>query len=92
MGQLQTTYFSLRLIFRVILKILRFLFLDDVVVELNKKPSDQLSRADIESAVRRVGVEFVVSTITDNILLLHILNGFLLALTFGLPFFLFWYF
>jgi len=80
------------LIFRVVLKVLKFLFLDDVVVELNKKPSDQLSRADIESAVRRVGVEFVISTITDNILLLHVLNGFLLALTFGLPFFLFWTF
>ena len=80
------------LVFRVILKALKFLFLDDIVEELNKKPNDQLSRADIESAVRRVGVEFVISTITDNILLLHILNGFLLALTFGLPFFLFWFF
>jgi len=84
--------FIKRLIFRVILKILKFLFLDDIVVELNKKPTNQLSRADIESAVRRVGVEFVVSTITDNILLLHILNGFLLTLSFGLPFFLFWIF
>ena len=81
-----------RLIFQVVLKVLKFLFLDDVVVELYKKSSDQLSRADIESAVRRVGVEFVISTINDNILLLHILNGFLLTLTFGLPFFLFWTF
>lgn len=92
--KLKSGFFNLikSLTFRVVLKALKFLFLDDVVVELNKKPSDQLSRADIESAVRRVGVEFVISTITDNILILQALNGFLLALTFGLPFFLLWYF
>ena len=80
------------LFFKIILKALKFLFLDDVMEELNKKNKEHLDRADIESAVRRVGVEFVVSTLTDQMLILQALNGLLLALTFGLPFFLFWYF
>jgi hypothetical protein len=78
--------------FRVILKILKFIFLDDVMEELNKKGKEHLDRADIESAVRRVGVEFVISTLTDQMLILQGLNILLLAFTFGLPFFLFWYF
>lgn len=80
------------LFFRVILKILKFIFLDDVMEELNKKNKDHLDRADIESAVRRVGVEFVISTLTDQMSILQWLNVLALALTFGLPFFLFWYF
>ena len=80
------------LFFRVLLKILKFIFLDDVMEELNKKGKEHLDRADIESAVRRVGVEFVISTLTDQMLILQGLNVLLLALTFGLPFFLFWYF
>jgi hypothetical protein len=80
------------LFFRVLLKILKFIFLDDVMEELNKKGKDHLDRADIESAVRRVGVEFVISTLTDQMLILQGLNVLLLALTFGLPFFLFWHF
>ncbi len=80
------------LFFRVILRVLKFLFLDDVMEELNKKGKEHLDRADIESAVRRVGVEFVISTLTDQMLILQGLNILLLALTFGLPFFLFWYF
>lgn len=62
------------LFFRVILKILKFIFLDDVMEELNKKNKDHLDRADIESAVRRVGVEFVISTLTDQMLILQGLN------------------
>lgn len=80
------------LFFRVILKILKFIFLDDVMEELNKKNKDHLDRADIESAVRRVGVEFVISTLTDQMFILQCLNVLALTLTFGLPFFLFWYF
>lgn len=78
--------------FRIILKILKFIFLDDIMEELNKKGKEHLDRADIESAVRRVGVEFVISTLTDQMLILQGLNGLALAFTFGLPFFLFWYF
>ncbi len=80
------------LFFRALLKVLKFIFLDDVMEELNKKGKDHLDRADIESAVRRVGVEFVISTLTDQMLILQGLNVLLLAFTFGLPFFLFWYF
>jgi len=80
------------LVFKVILKILKFLFLDDIVEEIRKKPGDEVTQADAESAVRRVGVEFLLSAIHDNILLLHILNGVLLMLTFALPFSFFWIF
>ena len=80
------------LFFRIVLKILKFIFLDDVMEELNKKGKDDLDRADIESAVRRVGVEFVISTLTDQMLILQGLNVLALVFTFGLPFFLFWYF
>jgi hypothetical protein len=80
------------LFFRAILKVLKFIFLDDVMEELNKKGKDHLDKADIESAVRRVGVEFVISTLTDQVLILQGLNILALAFTFGLPFFLFWYF
>jgi len=80
------------LFFRAVLKVLKFIFLDDVMEELNKKGEDHLDRADIESAVRRVGVEFVISTLTDQMLILQGLNILALAFTFGLPFFLFWYF
>ncbi len=78
--------------FRVILKILKFLFLDDIVEEIRKKPGDEVTQADVESAVRRVGVEFMLSAIHDNILLLHIVNVVLLMLTFALPFSFFWMF
>ncbi len=82
--------FMSRIIFSVILKVLKFIFLNDVVEELNKKKSDQLGKADVESAVRRVGVEFVVSAIKDNLMILHILNVILLLITFCIPFAIFW--
>lgn len=78
--------------FRVVLKILKFIFLDNIMEELNKKGKDHLDRADIESAIRRVGVEFAISTLTDQMLILQGLNVLTLSFTFGLPFFLFWYF
>ncbi len=80
------------LFFKALLKVLKFIFLDDVMEELNKKGKDHLDRADIESAVRRVGAEFVISTLTDQMLILQGLNVLALTLTFGLPFFLFWSF
>ena len=67
-------------------------FLDDIVEEIRKKNKDQVSRADIESAVRRVGVDFLLSPITDYIYILHGLNGLAVIGTLGLPFFLFWIF
>ena len=80
------------LFFKAILKLLKFIFLDDVMDELNKKEKEDLDRADIESAVRRVGVEFVISTLTDQMLILQGLNILAMVFTFGLPFLLFWYF
>lgn len=84
--------FMYRIIFGVILKVLKFIFLDDVVEELRNRKSDQLGKSDIESAVRRVGVEFVVSSIKDNLIILQVLNGILLLITFSIPFLYFWIF
>ncbi len=80
-----------RLVFLGILKALKFFFLDDVLEEIRRKNTETVSRADIESAVRRVGVEMILP-ITDYILILHALNGLALALTFGLPFLPFYFF
>ncbi|MCF8720896.1 hypothetical protein [Nitrospina gracilis] len=74
------------LIFRIILKALKFFFLDDVMEEIKKKPGEEVTRADIESAVRRVGVEFLLSTIHDNIMILQVANAIVMLLLFGLPF------
>lgn len=74
------------LIFRIILKALKFFFLDDVMEEIKKKPGEEVTRADIESAVRRVGVEFLLSTIHDNIMILQVANAIVLLLLFGVPF------
>lgn len=79
-------YFLTRIIFRTIVKALKFIFLDDVMEEINKKEKEHITRTDIESAVRRVGVEMATSTITDYLILLHILNVIIMTLTFGLPF------
>jgi len=84
--------FMYRIIFGVILKVLKFIFLDDVVEELRKRKSENLGKADVESAIRRVGVEFVVSAIKDNLIILHIVNGILMLITFSIPFLYFWFF
>ncbi|QPJ65604.1 MAG: hypothetical protein G3M78_09445 [Candidatus Nitrohelix vancouverensis] len=81
-----------RLFFALILKALRFFVLDDVLEELSRKPGDQLSSADIEHAVRRVGSNFALSTISDQFDLLQILNAVLFILFFSLPFGVFWLF
>jgi len=77
--------------FWVILKAMKILFLDNVVEELLRKPSDQITSSDIEHAVRRVGVEIILSPITDTLLLLQILNGILMLLIFSIPFAIFWF-
>lgn len=84
--------FIKRSIFQVMLKALKFFFLDDVMDEIKKKPGEEISRADLESAVRRVGVEIVLSPIADNLFLLHGANLLVMGMTLGLPFFLFWIF
>ena len=84
--------FAKRMIFLVILKILKFFFINDFLEEIRKKNKDDLSRADIESAVRRVGVDILLSPLTDYLFILHGVNGVALLGTLGLPFFLFWIF
>lgn len=84
--------FIKRGIFRIIIRGLKFFFLDDVMEEIQKKAGDEVTRADIESAVRRVGVEFMLETIYDSLLVLHIGNAVLLLLFFSLPFMFFWIF
>jgi len=79
------------IIFWVILKAIKILFLDNVAEELSRKPSDQITSSDIEHAVRRVGVEIILSPITDTLLLLQILNGILMLLIFSIPFAIFWF-
>ena len=63
------------IIFWIILKALKILFLDSVAEELLRNPSDQITSSDIEHAVRRVGVEIILAPITDTLVLLQIGNG-----------------
>lgn len=79
-------------LFGIILKALKFFFLDEVVEELQKNPADQITSSHIEHAVRRVGVNIILEPITDNLILLQILNGVLLILIFSVPFGVFWFF
>jgi hypothetical protein len=78
------------IIFWIILKALKILFLDSVAEELLKNPSHQITSSDIEHAVRRVGVEIILAPITDTLVLLQIGNGILMLLTFSIPFVIFW--
>jgi hypothetical protein len=78
------------IIFWIILKALKILFIDSVAEELLKNPSDQITSSDIEHAVRRVGVEIILAPITDTLVLLQIGNGILMLLTFSIPFVIFW--
>jgi hypothetical protein len=84
------TGFFTGLLFGVILKALRFFFLDEVVEELHKKNKDEITSADIEHAVRRVGTEVMVAPITDNLFLLQIVNFIIGMILFALPFSLLW--
>jgi len=78
------------IIFWIILKALKILFLDSVAEELLKNPSNQITSSDIEHAVRRVGVEIILAPITDTLVLLQIGNAILMLLTFSIPFAIFW--
>ena len=84
------TGFTSSLMFGVILKVMRFFFLDEVVEELHKKDSEEITSADIEHAVRRVGTEVMIAPITDNLFLLQIVNIFIGLFLFALPFSLLW--
>lgn len=78
------------IIFWIILKALKILFLDSVAQELLKNPSEKITSSDIEHAVRRVGVEIILAPITDTLMLLQIGNGILMLLIFSIPFAIFW--
>ena len=84
-----TGFFS-GVLFSVILKVLKFFFLDNVVEELQKKDTGEITSADIEHAVRRVGTDVMISPITDNLFLIHIANIAIGLFFFGLPFSLHW--
>ncbi len=84
-----TSFFS-AILFGVILKALKFFFLDQVVEELQKKETSEITSTDIEHAVRRVGTEVMVSPITDNLFLIHAVNIALGIILFGIPFGLLW--
>ena len=84
-----TSFFS-GILFGVILKALKFLFLDQVVEELQKKETSEITSTDIEHAVRRVGTEVMISPITDNLFLIHAVNMALGIILFGIPFGLLW--
>jgi hypothetical protein len=83
-------YLPARVIYSTILRGLKYFFLNDIIAELEKKPSHEISSADIENAVRRVGVQLLLSPIQDNFILLQILNCAFMIITFGAPFYLFW--
>ena len=80
-----TGFFS-GVLFSVILKVLKFFFLDNVVEELQKKDTGEITSADIEHAVRRVGTDVMISPITDNLFLIHIATIAIGLFFFGLPF------
>ncbi|MEC9423116.1 MAG: hypothetical protein VYC01_02085 [Nitrospinota bacterium] len=84
------TGFISGIMFGVILKTLRFFFLDDVVEELQKKDTEKITSADIEHAVRRVGTEVIIAPITDNLFLLQVFNITVGLFLFSLPFSLLW--
>ena len=84
-----TSFFS-GILFGVILKALKFFFLDQVVEELQKKETSEITSTDIEHAVRRVGTEVMISPIIDNLFLIHAVNIVLGIILFGIPFGLLW--
>ena len=84
-----TSFFS-AILFGVILKALKFFFLDQVVEELQKKETSEITSTDIEHAVRRVGTEVMISPITDNLFVIHAVNIALGIILFGIPFALLW--
>lgn len=75
-----------RFFFVILLKVLKLFFLDDVMDELMKKPSNQITPSDMEHAVRRVGAELIISPIRDGLIIFQILIGVLVLLLFAIPF------
>ena len=69
---------------------------DFTINAIAAKPADEskekkeITSADIEHAVRRVGTEVMIAPITDNIFLLHIVNVFIGLCLMALPFGLLW--
>ena len=84
------TGFTSGLLFGVILKVLRFFFLDEVVEELQKIDTEDITSADIEHAVRRVGTDVMIAPITDNLFILQVVNIVIGLFLFALPFGLLW--
>ena len=78
------------ILFGIILKGLRFLFLDEIADNLLNKPGNEITTSDIESAIRRVGVNTLLSPIIDQLILIYFLIFVLMVLSWGFPFFLFW--
>ncbi len=78
-------FLVVRLVYGLILKALKFIFLNDVLAELQKKPGEEVTPSDVESAVRRVSVEILASPIHDYFLLTQILNIVLIICSFGFP-------
>tara|TARA_B100000686_G_C16609251_1_gene872904 strand:- start:344 stop:1036 length:693 start_codon:yes stop_codon:yes gene_type:complete len=74
--------------FKLILKVLRLMFLDDVTKTLLQKPGHQILPSDIESAVRRVSIDAMLTPIIEQFMLVHFLNFALMVVSFGLPFIL----
>ncbi len=58
--------------------------------ELHKRDKDEITSADIEHAVRRVGTQVMIAPITDSIFLLQIINILIGLFLFALPFALLW--
>ena len=77
--------FTARILFGIILKSLKFFFLDNVAEELSKKESGDITSSDIEHAVRRVGVGMVTAPILEKFLYLQLLKFLLFALSFAAP-------
>ena len=80
------------ILFGFILKGLCFMFLDEIAVTLSSKPKNKITASDIESAARRVGVNTLLSPITDQFFLIYILIFVLMIFSLGFPFFIFWIF
>lgn len=77
-------------LFGWVIRSLKFFFLDDVMGEIRGKGSETVSSSDIESAVRRVGVDRLMEPVTDSFLFLKILNYVLMIVLFAIPFGLVW--
>ena len=75
------------LIFGVIIKVLRFLFLNEISERILAKEGKEATTSDIESAIRHVGVNKMLEPISDNLTLVQIANFVLYCLSFGFPFF-----